>query len=65
MTGKMLFRIQQKTMEILDELKKTKKIRTCDLNWVSESWSMYVYLCVDIWNCRQCYGTFIIMALCL
>ena len=49
-------------MEILDGLKKTKKIRTCDLNWMSESWNMCVYLCVDIWNCRQCYGTVIFMA---
>ena len=32
MTDTMLFRIQQKTMEILDDLKKTKKIRPCDLN---------------------------------
>jgi hypothetical protein len=62
MTGTKLFRIQQKSMEILDELKKTKKIRPCDLNRVSESWNMYVYLCVDIWNCRQCYGTVIFMA---
>jgi len=32
MTGAMLFRIQQKTVEILDEPEKTKKIRPCDLN---------------------------------
>jgi hypothetical protein len=57
MTGTMLFRIQQKTMEILDELKKTKKISPCDLNYVSESQNMYVYLCVDICNCKQCYDT--------
>jgi len=31
-TGTMLFKIQQKTYEILDELKKTKKIRPYDLN---------------------------------
>ena len=61
MTGTKLFRIQQKTMEILDEHKKTKKIRPCDLNWVSESWDMYVYLCEDICNCKQCYGTVICM----
>ena len=54
MTGTMLFRIQQKTVEILDDLKKTKNIRPCDLNYVSESWNMYVYLCVDICNCKQC-----------
>jgi hypothetical protein len=32
MTGTMLFRIQQKTMEILDELQKNKNISPRDLN---------------------------------
>ena len=31
-TGTMLFRIQQKNKEILDEIMKTKKISPCDLN---------------------------------
>ena len=61
MTGTVLFRIQQKAMEILDELKKTKNIGPCDLNQVSELWNMYVYLCVDICNCKQCYGAVIFM----
>ena len=32
MIGTILFRTEQKTLEILDELMKTKKIRPCDLN---------------------------------
>jgi hypothetical protein len=53
-------KIKLKTYDGSDEIKKTKKIKPCDLNHVSRSWNMLLYLHVHNGRCKQCYATVIL-----
>jgi len=45
-TTSVLQKIKYKTYYILDEIRKTKHIRICDINYASEQWNLWLHLYV-------------------